>query len=156
MMRAPITVVTATIPGREALLGLNLASVYEQTREVEGHLVIAQSCSEGLRPQVHVARQQNLLLDSVWTEFTMRLADDDRLLPHHVETVLPYLDEADVVYSWDANNDRPRVDCSEWGQDRLVAQFEKENWIDGSAVCIRTDMLRLVGGWPTGWVEGNA
>jgi hypothetical protein len=151
-MRAPITVVTASIPGREKSLSDTIASVYAQTVEVESHLVIAQSCSEKLPSTLHCARQQNALLPAVSTEWTMRLADDDQLLPHHVETVMPFFDGADVVYSWDANRDRPHIDCTEWSQARLVDQFDHENFIDGSAVCIRTTLLRKVGGWPTDWV----
>jgi hypothetical protein len=154
-VRAPVTVVTATIPGRETLLGLTLASVYVQTVEVECHLVMAQSITEGLVPPVHCAAQQNALLASVTSAFTMRLADDDRLLPHHIETILPHLDVADVVYTYDANNNRPRIDCTEWDQSKLIARFAERNWIDGSAVAIRTDLLQAVGGWPTDWSGGN-
>lgn len=155
MTRAPVTVVTATIPGREALLGLTLASVYAQTVEVEAHLIMAQSCTEGLVPPQHVALQQNALLASVRSAFTMRLADDDQLLPHHIETYLPHFDDADVIYSYDANNSRPRIDCTGWDQAHLVAKFAERNWIDGSAVAIRTDLLRSVGGWPTDWSGGS-
>jgi hypothetical protein len=155
MSRAPVTVVTATIPGREELLGECLKSVYAQTVEVEEHLVMAQSCTEGLVPPQHVAIQQNVLLDKVKSTFCMRLADDDRLLPHHVGTLLPYLSEHDVIYSYDANGTLPRIDCTDWPQDQIVEHLSRYNWIDGSAVAIRTDMLREVGGWPTDWVGGN-
>jgi cellulose synthase/poly-beta-1,6-N-acetylglucosamine synthase-like glycosyltransferase len=154
-MRAPITVVTASIPGREQLLGTTLASVYAQTVEVEAHLVMAQSCTEHLVPPHHVAIQQNWLLPAVRSEFTMRLADDDQLLPHHIETMLPHLDDYDVVYSYDANGDRPRLDCTNWPQDQLVDTFRRQNWIDGSASAIRTSLLREVGGWPEDYVGGN-
>jgi hypothetical protein len=152
---APITVITASIPGREALLGLTLASVYNQTVEVDAHLVMAQSCTEGLIPPVHVAMQQNALLPAVRSTFCMRLADDDQLLPHHIETYLPHLADADVIYSWDANGDRPRVDCNGWDTGRLCAELDRRNWIDGSAVAIRTVILKQVGGWPTDWVGGS-
>ena len=108
-MRAPVTVVTATIPGREVLLMECLESVYRQSVEVEAHLVLAQSCTEGLPSPVHCAKMQNALLASVTTEWTMRLADDDLLLPEHIATLMPYFDEAaDVIYSWDASGNRPK------------------------------------------------
>ena len=153
-MRAPVTVITASIPGREEMLGECVKSVYEQTVQTTAHLVMAQDLSDGLRGQVHCAIQQSWLLPAVTTEFTMRLADDDMLLPHHIETYLPHLANADVVYSWDAGGSRPRMDCNGWPQERVLDTMEHGNWIDGSAVAIRTDLLRKVGGWPTEF-EGN-
>ena len=148
-MRAPITVLTATIPGRSVLLTECVDSVYAQTTEVEAHLVLAQSCTEGLPSPVHCAQMQNTLLNVVNTEWTMRLADDDLLLAHHVETLLPYLELADVVYSWDESGNRPRWNANVLSQQALVAAFRKTSWIDGSAVAIRTSWLRKIGGWPT-------
>lgn len=152
-----MTVVTASIPGREELLAKCVRSVYAQTKPVECHLVMAQPPQPGIVSVAHCARQQNLLLQAVETEWTMRLADDDRLLPGHVEALLPWLssepfgDEpwADVIYSYDANMNRPRADCSDLSQEELVEQLGQRNWIDGSAVAIRTSSLREVGGWPT-------
>jgi len=154
-VRAPITVVTATIPGREELLGKTLASVYAQTVEVEAHLVMAQSCTEGLVPPVHVALQQNHLLDSVKSAFTMRLADDDQLLPHHVEAFLPHLERADVIYSFDQGSNRPHVSLNGMSKAQLIEFFSKTNCIDASATAIRTKLLKRVGGWPTHWEGGG-
>ncbi len=151
-MRSPVTVLTATIPGREELLAQTIKSVYEQTVEVDSHLICAQSCTEGIFAPIHGAAQQNQLLTAATTEFVMRLADDDQLLPHHIATVLPYLDDADVCYTFDANHNRPRVDCNGWSSERLVAEFTRQNWIDASAAVIRTSLLRQVGGWPTDWI----
>jgi hypothetical protein len=140
-------------------------SVYAQTTEVEAHLVLAQSCTEGLPSPVHCAQMQNKLLAAVDTEWTMRLADDDLLLPHHVETLLPYLsrpprwpteyegtppfNRADVVYSWDESGNRPRWNANVLSQQALMAALRETSWIDGSAVAIRTSWLRKIGGWPT-------
>ena len=147
--RAPITVLTPTIPGREVLLAECVASVTAQTVEVANHLICSQSCSENLPSPVHCARMQNALLPAVRTEWTMRLADDDLLLPHHVATLLPALEPGvDVVYSWDEASNRPRIDCTGWPQEKLIHELGKTSWIDGSAVAIRTDMLVGVGGWP--------
>ena len=149
--RAPITVITASIPGREELLGATLASVYNQQIPVEAHLVMAKTITSGMPGPQHCAIQQGYLLPAVRSEFTMRLADDDQLLPHYVATMLPYLDQADVLYAWDANGSRPRVNCNDWGHDRVTATLETSNWIDGSAVLMRTEILRSFGGWPTEW-----
>lgn len=153
-MNAPITVVTATIPGRDDLLTACKNSVYAQSQPVECHLIMAQPPQKGIVSTVHCAMQQNLLLKAVETPWVMRLADDDQLLPCHVETIMPLLlcdDAPDVVYTYDANMSRPRVDCSELSQEELVKAFHRTNWIDGSAVTIKTDMLRKINGWPTEW-----
>jgi hypothetical protein len=155
MTRADVTVITATIPGREDLLKYCLGSVYNQTVEVRAHLVMAQSCTEGFPPQVHVAQQQNQLLKAVDTTWTMRLADDDQLLPSHIEALLPSMANADVVYSFDASQNRPRYSCNELTQREIVNRFEVGNWIDGSAVAIRTELLKAVGGWSTEWEGGK-
>jgi hypothetical protein len=153
-MRAPVTVLTATIPGREVLLHEAIESVYGQTVEVEAHLIMAQSTTEGLPSPQHCALQQNALLASVTTEWTLRLADDDLLLSDHVERILPHLDRADVVYSWDQAGNRPRIDCTGWPRSRLLQQLAQRSWIDGSGVWVRTALLRDIGGWPTE-VVGN-
>ncbi len=150
-----ITVVTATIPGREELLGKCIASVYAQTRRLEAHLVMAQHTNPEMAGPQHCAVQQQWLLPAVTTDFTMRLADDDRLLPNYGEAVAPYLDKADVIYSWDASGSRPRMDCSDWPQDRVTSSLETSNWIDGSAVLMRTSILKSFGGWPTEWEGGS-
>ena len=152
MPRASVTVVTATIPEREYLLAEVLRSVYSQTVEVAAHLVMAQSCTDGLPPPVHCAIQQNQLLAAVGTEWTMRLADDDRLLSHHIAALDLVETDADVVYSWDDTGNRPRRNCTGWRQKVLVSELSRTNWIDGSAVAIRTDLLRSIGGWPTAHV----
>jgi hypothetical protein len=151
-MRAPVTVLTATIPGREVLLLECLESVYRQTVEVEAHLVLAQSCTEGLPSPVHCAKMQNALLASVATEWTMRLADDDLLLPDHVAVLMPYFPEADVIYSWDASGNRPRWNANPLPSRVLIESFERTSWIDGSAVAIRTEWLSKVNGWPEEYV----
>lgn len=154
-MTAPITVITATIPGREELLGRCLASVYNQNVPVVMQLVCAQPPIESMPAPVHCALMQNSLLPAVTSEWVMRLADDDRLLPFHTQTVLPYLDDADVVYTFDAGGSRPRFDCTAWPQRQLVESLEEANFFDASAACIRTEALAYVGGWPTEWVDGH-
>ena len=133
------------------MLARCLKSVYEQQVEAECQLVMAQSITDGLNGIHHCSVMQSWVLPAVRSEFVMRLADDDALLPNHIETLLPYLGDADVVYSYDASGNRPREDCSMWPQSHLIAELGYRNWIDGSAVAIRTSSLRAVGGWPTEW-----
>jgi hypothetical protein len=134
-MRASLTIITATIPGREESLGRTIASVFNQTVEVEAHLIMAQSITEGLPQPLHAAKQQNWPLPSVRSEWVARLADD----------------LADVIYSWDAHHNRPRFDCAAWSSERIAAELMTHNWIEGSAVAIRTELFRQVGGWPENW-----
>jgi hypothetical protein len=158
-MTAPVTVITATIPSRRAKLARCLDSVDAQTEPVTTHLVCAEPPVPGMPATVHCALMQNSLLPAVRTEWTMRLADDDRLLPHHVATVLPWLHNRlfapDVVYTWDAGGDRPRIDCTGWDRDDLVEALEEANFFDASGACVRTEALLEVGGWPTEWEDGH-
>jgi hypothetical protein len=156
-MTAPITVVTATIPGRQKLLDRCLTSVYDQLEPVAKHLVCAML--PGSPATVECARAQNDLLPAVGTPWVMRLADDDQLLPHHTRTVLPYLHNnlfaPDVVYTYEASGNRPRFDCTGWPQDTLIEALEEANFFDASGAVIRTDKLLSVGGWPTEWEDGH-
>ena len=120
--------------------------MYAQTLPPRGHLICAEPPSAEHPAQVHCAEQQNQLLGAVATPWTMRLADDDVLFAHHIETLWPATEKADVIYSFDASGSRPRVVRE--GND-LASLFQVTNWIDGSAVLYRTSLLRSVGGWPT-------
>jgi hypothetical protein len=155
-MVTPVTVITATISGRETMLGRCLASIYAQTVPVEMQLVCARRPVPGVVPPVDCSLKQNALLPAVTTEWVLRISDDDELLPHHVETVLPYLtDQADVVYSFCASGNRPCIDCNDWPQAQLVKSLESANFIADCGVCTRTEVLRSVGGWPTEWEGGS-
>ena len=155
-MRTDLTVITATIPGREVSLGQTLESVYQQNPEVEAHLVMAQSITDGLAQPHHASIMQNYLLPAVRTTWVMRLADDDRLLPHFTQTIMrdEILDGYDVIYSWDANHNRPRVDCTEWSHDHLCETLAVANFIEGSGVVIRTEKVQRHR-WPENWVDGH-
>ena len=145
----PITVLTVTIPGREDILARNLRSVNEQTVPVMRQFI----CSHipaARNPQVHYSQAKNDLLESVDTEFVAVLNDDDLWLPHHIETLAPYIHDSDVVYSWETGNTRHREDCNNYSQKQIIERFENHPIIDGSCI-FRTDLLRAVGGFPTDW-----
>lgn len=149
-MSAPITVLTVTIPGREQLLAENLASVYAQTVPVQRQLICAHLATTTEQPMVQYSRAKNEMLAAVDTDWIAVLNDDDVWLSHHVETVAPYLDEADVISTWEASGSKPRVDYSDWSQEQLVAHFDETNELDGNCL-IRLSLLESVGGFPTDW-----
>ena len=155
-MKAPITVITATIPGREESLLTTLRSVYAQTMPVTEHLISAHTPDERMG-MIQYVEAKNAVLDSVKTEWTAVLNDDDHWLPRHVETTYHALNVADVIYTWDAGGTRPQgPDCvvNDWPQDLLIHILERGNFIDGNML-IRTELLRDLGGWPVEWVGGG-
>ncbi len=154
-MIAPITVLTVTIPGRERLLIENVASVYAQTVPVARHLIVAHlaatNLEERIQPQVQYSATKNDMLRAATTEWVAVLNDDDIWLPHHVETVLPRLEDSDVLYTWEAGGNKPCIDCSDWTQEQLIETFRTDNFLDGNCL-IRRSLLEQVGGFPTDWV----
>lgn len=89
-----VTVITATMPGREALLAEAMASVVEQTLAPADHLITVDYVRRG------GARPRNLLAAAVATPWLATLDDDDKLYPQHLKRLMAVADEADVVYSW--------------------------------------------------------
>lgn len=150
-VNAPITVLTVSIPGREDLLSRQVSSIYAQTVPVDRQLICAHLATTTIQPQVQYSSAKNDLLESVRTEFVSVLNDDDVWFHHHVETIFPYMGDADVVYTWDIGGSRPRVNMNEWDHDRIVGQMEEGNVVDGNCL-IRASMLREVGGFPVDWV----
>lgn len=143
-----VTVITPTIPGREAFLEECRTSVMDQTVAPYRHLVRLHD--PGMRDRAgkedHMVEQHNQLLAMVETDWLAVLHDDDRYLPHHLETVLPAMDDADVVYSFSTTERVSRADVTGWSQAELVRRLEASNVIPACAA-IRTDVEREVGGW---------
>ena len=139
---AAITVLTCTIPGREKFLQRNLESVWAQTVRPYAHLIISDNGSLGTE------RKYNMLAKNVETEWIAFLDDDNYLLPHHIETISPFLaDDVAVVYSWDAGKTRPRVDLSEVQRPGLISLFQDTNVVDQSCA-VRSWLFNAVGGFP--------
>lgn len=136
-----VTVITASIYDRIGLLAENIASVANQTVRPSAH-VIDQHEAECYGP----IEAYNRLARLVDTEWLAILDDDNVWLPNHLETVLPALDSADIVYSWDIGGTRPRIDCTDWPQSRLVEHLQGANFIDQSCA-IRLSVYRDVGGF---------
>lgn len=154
-MRAPITVITVTIPGREHLLAETIQSVYAQSIPVTSHLICAHDITDEA-PMIQYVRAKNSLLPAISTPWVAVLNDDDIWFSNHVATVLPYLNSMwnDVVYSWDAGGTRPRINVTSWPHQRLLDQMVEGNIIDGNAL-IRMSVLRQIGGFPSEWVGGS-
>jgi hypothetical protein len=130
-------------------LAENIASVRAQTQPVECHLICGHPITAE-EPQMQYVAAKNQLLSAVRTPWVATLNDDDVWLPDHVETVLPHLEDGDVVYTWDAGGSRPRHDYTGWTQEQLVEHFDETNLLDGNCL-IRVSLLRGVGGFPVEW-----
>ncbi len=137
-----ITVITPTIPGREDLLAECRASV-EQLGLV--HFVERDDRGEG--PAV----VRNRLVEQVATPWVLFLDDDDLLLPHYLQVVTPYLDDADVVYTdWHLTGAEDPQPLPEFNAEVL----RRHNYIPVTA-CVRTEAFRKVGGFPAADLEDH-
>lgn len=99
-MTADVTIVTATIPGREALLERAIASVRNQTLMPRAHVYKLDEKRAG------GAVTKNSLMGIVNTEWVIILDDDDTFLPDHIETLWEQRDKADIIYSYATGNPR--------------------------------------------------
>lgn len=99
-MSADLTIITATIPGREKLLERALVSVRQQTLKPVVHAYKLDEKREG------GAATKNRLMDFVKTEWVIILDDDDMLLPDHIATVYEQRDKADIIYTYAKGNGR--------------------------------------------------
>lgn len=136
-----VTVITATMPGREALLAEAMASVVEQTLAPADHLITVDYVRRG------GARPRNLLAAAVATPWLATLDDDDKLYPQHLERLMAVADEADVVYSW----------CDTSGPDPWTAynlpfapEMLRRQSIVSHVALVRTELALDVGGWDEG------
>lgn len=94
-MTSNVTVITATTPTRGFLLADAIASVAQQTEPVFEHLVSVDLHKGG------GAATKNSLISRTRTSWIQILDDDDILMPHHIETLMPHaVDGVDVVYSY--------------------------------------------------------
>lgn len=136
-----VTVITATMPGREALVAEAAASVAAQTHKPTEHLVAVDYVQRG------GARVYNLLAAGVNTEWTAILNDDDIFYPQHLATLLGAAENADVVYSY----------CDVTGSDPWLyynRPFDPGSLRLASVVShnalVRTQLIEDIGGWDEG------
>lgn len=88
-----ITVLTASLPERHAMLAEARASVETQTLPAAAHLVEVDANREG------AAVVYNRLAEQATTEWVTFLDDDDLLDPNHLETLWAHQDETDIIYT---------------------------------------------------------
>lgn len=138
--KADLTVITCTIPGRADYLERCVDSVRRQTVGVHSHLIVSDDGSLG------PIEKYNQLARAVDTEFLAILDDDNYWLDEHVETIAPYFDDADVIYTWDGGGTRPRQQLAGLSQIDLVEHFTIRNAVDQSCA-VRTEMFERVGGF---------
>jgi glycosyltransferase involved in cell wall biosynthesis len=132
-----VTVLTASIPSRSAMLAECVASVAAQTTLPAVHLVGIDVLRAG------TSAVRNALLGAVRTPWVAVLDDDDVALPNHLAALLAASDQADVVYSLPSIEGR-----SGW---QPVADFDpdrlrRESYIPCTAL-VRTRLLDVLGGW---------
>ena len=137
-----VTVLTPTVPEREALLEECKASVAAQT--VPAHHVIGLDWQRNGPAKVRYG-----LLASVSSPWVVFLDDDDLLDPLFVQTLLGASDGADVVIPW----------CRFAGRE-IPRKYHNPRWFDRDALrrhgcfpitcLVRTEAVRAVGGFPVG------
>jgi glycosyltransferase involved in cell wall biosynthesis len=95
-MRPGITVVIPTFPARAELLARAIQSVQAQTLPAQGIIVSTDNAGLGAPATRHRG------LQSVQTEWTAFLDDDDEFKPTHLEHLATCAEdtEADLVFSW--------------------------------------------------------
>lgn len=144
-----ITVTTASLPSRTAMLGECIASIAAQTVRPLAHLVAVDTARAGS------SAMRNVLLAAVRTEWTAVLDDDDVAFPDHLESLASGIEGADIIYTL------PTVEGR--GGWQPVGPFDPErlrheSYIPATAL-VRTVLLRDLGGWrsvsvsPNGWED---
>jgi len=132
---ADLTVITPTVPGREHLLEECMASC----------------AAAGLFQLVGVDRERqgpavvrNALVEAVQTPWVVFLDDDDLIYSNYADVVAPHFDSSDMVYTgWDLEG---AEDPQPMPLDPFLLWWR--NTIPVTA-CVRTDVFRAVGGFPT-------
>jgi len=96
IMKADVTICTATIPVRSELLQRCIRSVENQTLQPKKHLIQVDEKREG-----HAAMLDAMIAQAK-TKYVAILDDDDELLPKHIEAIYKCIEEtdADLVYPW--------------------------------------------------------
>ena len=146
-MTPSVSVITATIPGREFMLAECKASIEAQTVQPLEHIVELDAERTGC------AATMNRMLERVAGDWVAWLADDDVAYPEHLETLLSVSQAADIVYSWcDVEGRGGWNPNAYFDAERLV----RENFIPATAL-IRTSLALELGGWKTnaayGWED---
>ena len=143
-----ITVITASISTRAAMLAECMASIAAQTQRPDAHLVGVDFARHGS------SATRNALARSATTEWVAVLDDDDVALTHHLALLFQAGYEADIVYSLPTVEGRDWNPAGPFDADRL----RRESYIPATAL-IRTDLGRRLDWWrnsadtPNGWED---
>lgn len=140
MQKIDLTVLTCHIPGREAELARNMASVRNQVLGPVCHVIIADDGSLG------TCEKYNRAAKAVETEWIALLDDDNYWAPEHLLEINHALPVADVVYSFDASRRLPRINISGYNRATTLEFLSSTNCVDQSSA-IRTSMWDRVGGF---------
>jgi hypothetical protein len=135
---ADVTILTASMPERSAMLAEAIESVHAQRVQPAEHLIAVDWSVNGFVDTI------NRLASIVETYWLMVLPDDDLIDVDHLETLTTNLRDEDVVYSW----------CRSEGRDGWVPNTEFDaqllrggNFIPGGACLIRTKLWQKLDGY---------
>ena len=135
---ADVTILTASMPERVAMLCELIQSVHAQRTQPAAHLIAADWPVRGFVDTI------NELAGLVRSEYLMVMPDDDLMDPDHLETLFAQTPREDVVYSWCRTEGRGGwTPNSEWDAN----QMRVANFIPGGACLIRTKLWRQLGGY---------
>lgn len=143
-----VTVLTPTIPGREAMLRRALESVASQKRQPDNVIVMTDQDRAG------AIETRNLGLERVRTEWVAFLDDDDELLPHHLRNCLAWAEKsgADVVYPGcrvfgpDGREMKRPWQAGRFGKPFDPDLLRKKSYIPVTSL-VRTRLAKQVGGF---------
>lgn len=131
-----ISVITAALPSRSAMLAECVASIAAQTVPPLEHLISVDHARAGS------SAMRNAALQAARGEWIAVLDDDDLADPNHLERLLSGSDEADIVYTF------CRVIGKDWNPNACYdeTRLRSMNYIPATAL-VRTELLRSLGGW---------
>lgn len=130
-------VVTPSLPQRTLFRAECVQSVWEQRLQPVAHLIHLDYAHAG------PARALNALLPAAkatGAEWVAQLADDDLMLPSHLQTLVDHATDADIVYSY------CRVEGRVWDPNALfdADRLRRENYIPATTL-IRTSLCVELG-----------
>lgn len=122
---------------------------------MHSHVIVAQRQATDEPRQLACARAQNEALAAVQTEWVMRLADDDWLMPRATRLLTEAGREADVVFAPSHNGAGGIRNVNDWSYAKLTEWFKHSDVMGPSGDMYRTDFLRSIGGWTTNFHHGH-